>query len=299
VGGAFDAGERFLTAAGNTAMVYSHAGSQVDIAALPTVVGLGGNGNWFWTADNIAGTVRVYSVGSSSAPAASYSAEGVRHAANQLALDTGFGQTLSIVDLSGGSPVRTDHALPVGSVASFAATAADEWVFGTHDGVLLAQHTAGPLQRLSYGRALSIAGGTQRASIATASGAIVNIAAATRAVENELDFPAAKIQLSVDGSVLAAQSLRDSAAVDARSLKIYALPAGTQRDEAVKAVRAKAQPGPMRLFAGKTPERASQVGLADANGKPRLVLKVEADGTASIEFLDADGKSIQRIPASK
>ena len=78
-----------------------------------------------------------------------------------------------------------------------------------------------------------------------------------------------------------------------------ALPVGSQRDEAVKAVRAKAQPGPMRLFAGKTPERASQVGLADANGKPRLVLKVEADGTASIEFLDADGKSIQRIPASK
>ena len=78
-----------------------------------------------------------------------------------------------------------------------------------------------------------------------------------------------------------------------------ALPEGAARDAAVKAVRAKAPPGPMRLFAGKTPDRASQVGLADANGKPRLVLKVEADGTASIDFLDADGKSIQRIPASK
>lgn len=78
-----------------------------------------------------------------------------------------------------------------------------------------------------------------------------------------------------------------------------ALPEGAARDEAVKAVRGKAQPGPMRLFAGKTPDRASQVGLSDANGKPRLVLKVEADGAASIDFLDADGKSIQRIPASK
>ena len=76
-----------------------------------------------------------------------------------------------------------------------------------------------------------------------------------------------------------------------------ALPAGPERDAAVKAVRAKAPPGPTRLFAGKTPDRAAQVGLADANGKPRLVLKVEADGTASIDFLDADGKTVQRIPS--
>ena len=70
-----------------------------------------------------------------------------------------------------------------------------------------------------------------------------------------------------------------------------------QRDDAAKAVRAKAPPGPVRLFAGKTSDKAAQVGLADANGKPRLVLKVEADGAASIEFLDADGKVTQRIPA--
>ena len=35
------------------------------------------------------------------------------------------------------------------------------------------------------------------------------------------------------------------------------------------------------------------------NGKPRLVMTVGADGAASIDFLDADGKTIQRIPASK
>ena len=78
-----------------------------------------------------------------------------------------------------------------------------------------------------------------------------------------------------------------------------ALPAEADRDAAVKAVRAKAPVGPMRLFAGKTPDRAAQVALSDANGKPRLVLKVEADGTASIEFLDADGKSVQRMPAPR
>lgn len=76
-----------------------------------------------------------------------------------------------------------------------------------------------------------------------------------------------------------------------------ALPEGPARDEAVKAVRAKAQPGPRRVFVGKNSDKAATVSLADANGKPRLVMTVGADGNASIDFLDADGKTIQRIPA--
>jgi hypothetical protein len=78
-----------------------------------------------------------------------------------------------------------------------------------------------------------------------------------------------------------------------------ALPEGTQRDEAVKAVRAKAQPGPRRVFVGKNTDKTATVSLADANGKPRLVMSVGADGVASIDFLDADGKTVQRIPASR
>jgi hypothetical protein len=78
-----------------------------------------------------------------------------------------------------------------------------------------------------------------------------------------------------------------------------ALPEGPARDEAVKAVRAKAQPGPRRVFVGKNNDKAATVSLADANGKPRLVMTVGADGNASIDFLDADGKTIQRIPATK
>ena len=78
-----------------------------------------------------------------------------------------------------------------------------------------------------------------------------------------------------------------------------ALPEGPQRDEAVKAVRAKAQPGPRRVFVGKNADKAATVSLADATGKHRLVMTVGADGAASIDFLDADGKTIQRIPASK
>jgi hypothetical protein len=71
------------------------------------------------------------------------------------------------------------------------------------------------------------------------------------------------------------------------------------REKAVKAARADAPPGPRRLFAGKTSDRAATVSLADAAGKPRLTLKVAADGDAAIEFLDADGRVVRRIPASQ
>jgi hypothetical protein len=68
------------------------------------------------------------------------------------------------------------------------------------------------------------------------------------------------------------------------------------RTAAVQAARAKVQPGNQRLFAGKDLNKASIVNLFDANGKSRLVLKVDADGTASIEFLDAEGRVTNRLP---
>jgi hypothetical protein len=77
------------------------------------------------------------------------------------------------------------------------------------------------------------------------------------------------------------------------------LPAGAERDKAVQAARASALPGPRRVFVGKSTDKAATVSLADGAGKPRLVLKVDPTGNASIDFLDADGKTVQRIPASR
>ena len=70
----------------------------------------------------------------------------------------------------------------------------------------------------------------------------------------------------------------------------------TARDAELAKIRASAPPGPRRLFVGKNTDRAALVSLADAQGKPRLTLKVDADGTASIEFLDGAGKVTQRFP---
>jgi hypothetical protein len=67
------------------------------------------------------------------------------------------------------------------------------------------------------------------------------------------------------------------------------------REKAVQAARAAAPPGPRRVFVGKNQEKAATVSLADAGGKPRLIMTVAADGSASIDFLDDSGKTVRRL----
>jgi len=69
-----------------------------------------------------------------------------------------------------------------------------------------------------------------------------------------------------------------------------------ERERAIAAARASAQPAPRRLFAGKLPDRSATVSLSDAGGKPRLTLTVDADGNPRIEFLDRQGKVVSRLP---
>jgi hypothetical protein len=70
-----------------------------------------------------------------------------------------------------------------------------------------------------------------------------------------------------------------------------------EREKAVAAIRASAPPSPRRVFAGKLPDKSATVTLSDAAGKPRLTLTVDADGNPRIEFLDAEGKVVSRLPA--
>ena len=50
-----------------------------------------------------------------------------------------------------------------------------------------------------------------------------------------------------------------------------------------------------RLFAGRDLEGSSLVTLSDSDGKPRLRLKVDKLGQASIVFLDPSGKAVRTI----
>ena len=69
-----------------------------------------------------------------------------------------------------------------------------------------------------------------------------------------------------------------------------------EREKAVAAIRAVAPPAPRRLFAGKLPDKSATVMLADASGRTRLTLTVDPDGNPRIEFLDAEGKVVARLP---
>jgi hypothetical protein len=69
----------------------------------------------------------------------------------------------------------------------------------------------------------------------------------------------------------------------------------TQRAAALAKIRASAPQPAQRIFIGKSRDRVASVLLADAQGHNRLALKVDADGAASIEFLDADGKVVRRV----
>jgi hypothetical protein len=69
---------------------------------------------------------------------------------------------------------------------------------------------------------------------------------------------------------------------------------GAEKEAALKALRA-----PARVYVGRSrDDGASAVQLFDAGGKLRLRMEVSADGTPRLEFLDANGKVIQRLPGA-
>ena len=69
-----------------------------------------------------------------------------------------------------------------------------------------------------------------------------------------------------------------------------------ERDKAIAAIRAAAPASSRRVFVGKNAEKAATVSLADGDGKPRLTLTVDAAGNPRIEFLDATGKVVAKLP---
>jgi len=68
------------------------------------------------------------------------------------------------------------------------------------------------------------------------------------------------------------------------------MPDGPEKD----ALRQKAKGAP-RLTIGKDDDRAISLRLKDAKGRDRLVLRVTAEGTPSVEALDETGKVVNRV----
>jgi len=69
----------------------------------------------------------------------------------------------------------------------------------------------------------------------------------------------------------------------------------TQRDARVKELFSKDRPE-KRIYLGRDADQSAALQLKDVKGRDRIVLRVAADGTPSLQFLDEQGKVIGQLP---
>jgi len=86
-------------------------------------------------------------------------------------------------------------------------------------------------------------------------------------------------------------------AFDAKT-RIDALPAEQRQAEWKKFM--KTHPGDAnRVVLGRAADTSAVLKMRDPQGRDRLVIKVAADGSPSIQFLDQGGRVVSQLPASK
>jgi hypothetical protein len=224
-------GHRFVTNLGNTVWVYSSGAVQQALLTLPSINNLTGQGNWFWV--TIPGSpsdeVDVYAVGGS-APAqvftfptnSTYVASGESIGILQLGTPA-----MSVVDLSGSTPVRSDFSIPpIANLSAFAAASPSQWVAGNFHGVLLDGASLTSTRRyFGFGAVFDIAGSSNAAVVSTAIGKVLVFNPATATQIEAIDFLGGKLALSSDGNVLAAAGeALDYQNVPDRTLNLYSLP---------------------------------------------------------------------------
>ena len=74
--------------------------------------------------------------------------------------------------------------------------------------------------------------------------------------------------------------------------KLASMKAGPARDAAV---RDAGMVGTQRVYLGSNVDRSAELSLRDAEGRKRLVFRVEPAGAASVTFLDEKGRPIDRM----
>jgi hypothetical protein len=79
---------------------------------------------------------------------------------------------------------------------------------------------------------------------------------------------------------------------------IEKMPDGPEKTQAQQNLRdLPATAAAQRVFVGKTREKAASLTLSDPQGRPRLLLMVDAQGAPKLEFLDEKSTVVQRLPA--
>jgi hypothetical protein len=234
----FADGSRFLTGIANSLLTYSSAGALEDTTPVTgQSISFVGSGNWFGVQD-VSGKLSIYKVGASTSPAATFQISPLIAVTvagtNFLARpDPGNGfaasAQVSVIDLSGATPVRVDQPTPVARGTAYAATSVTQWLIGNQYGVIFdgASAVANP-RYLDYGAAWSIAGSGTRFAISTASGRVLHFDAGTKTLEGTIQDFSDRVLLSADGTVLAALGdLQGRGGVPSDlKTKVYSLPGG-------------------------------------------------------------------------
>lgn len=223
-------GQRFLTNTGSTYWTYSAAGAQQAIVSLPPYGSVIGQGNWLFYYNY--GSLQIYAVGSGS-PAFSTPSGAFLNVSNPsgTAIEYDNGITGSIVDVSTSNPVKYDFSLPpvIGGVSplTFAAIDASKWYLGYRGGLLVPGSNAGVSASLDLGPATTIAGGTARAAVATANGAITFLNPAQSTSNGTINFLSSSIAVSSDDTLLAAIAPDENYPLTDHPLNLYSLPSGS------------------------------------------------------------------------
>ncbi len=232
----FADGSHFLTNLNNTVWVYSDSAAERGIVDLPTITGLGGEGNWIWISG--LGTypnyyVNVYAIGATN-PALTVStgnsvdATVVGSGGTVAVLPYGTPQ-ISVVDLSGSTPSQKRYTTPIAYLITYASTSPSQWVVGNWQGALLDGAGLPDADRyFGYGEAFSIAGASNTTAIGTASGKILLFDPYSRMQQETIDFSSSKVMLASDGSVLAALANTTEAQYEEdRTINVYSLPSAS------------------------------------------------------------------------
>lgn len=227
----FGDGGRFITNTASAVWIYSSAGAQQQLISLPSTNNLAGVGSWFWsTSTAMVGStyqdaLQIYQVGNST-PAATFNFPSgstyVLSATTLASFDGDNPGQVNLIDLSGPAPVQTTATLPIPLPGVLAAASSTQWVFGNDSGALIdGSSLSGSPAFFGYGAALSIAGSPGVVTVATGSGRILSWNLSTMTQISTIGFLASKIQLTSDGSTLAAASVPYGT-----TLNLYAVASG-------------------------------------------------------------------------
>lgn len=82
-----------------------------------------------------------------------------------------------------------------------------------------------------------------------------------------------------------------------KSQEVAKMKAGPEKDAAQK--KLSEEWGAQRVFVGKQPDKSAVLMLADAKGKTRIKISVDAAGNPNLTFLDENGKAVYTLPPTK